>query len=146
MIQRIQSIYLFLAAAAAFGLFVLPFASTSNSISASALFADGLYNLQDNIGLLVLFAAAGALSLIAIFLFKNRKSQSLIGRFSIVANIIGLVLAIILFMQDRTTLGNATPEDGLGLYLPIVFLIFGLLAQRAIGKDEKLVRSMDRLR
>jgi len=146
MIQRIQTIYLILASGAAFGLLALPFASTTNAVAASTLFADGMYNLQDNIGLLVLFAGAGLLSLIAVFLFKNRKTQSLLGRFSIVANIIGLVLAIILFMQDRDALGAATPEDGMGLYLPIVFLVFGLLAQRAINKDEKLVRSMDRLR
>lgn len=146
MIQRIQSIYLFLAAGAAFGLFALPFANTGSNVATSTLFSDGLYNLNDNIGLLALFAGAGLLSFIAIFLFKNRKSQLLVGRLSIVANLIGLVLAVILFMQDRDSLGAENPSDGLGLYLPLVFLLFGILAQRAINKDENLVRSMDRLR
>jgi len=49
-------------------------------------------------------------------------------------------------MQDQDSLGNVTPDDGMGLYLPFVFLLFGFLAQRFIQKDEKLVQSMDRLR
>jgi len=146
MIQRIQSIFLFLASGAAFGLFGLPFAKTDASVANSTIFSDGLYTITDNVALLALFAGAGALSLIAIFLFKNRKTQLLVGRLSLVANLIGLILAVILFMQDKETLGTQNPTDGLGLYLPIVFFVFGILAQRAIGKDEKLVSSMDRLR
>ncbi len=146
MIQRIQSIFLFLAAASAFGLFALPFASTATQVQSSAIFADGLYNLNDNIALLILFGLAGVLALVSIFLFKNRKTQMMVGRFSIVANVIGLVLALALFMRERDMLGAAEPDDGLGLYLPLVFLVFGVLALRFINKDEKLVRSSDRLR
>jgi len=146
MIQRIQSIFLLLASAAAFGLFGLPFASTSEGVSSSALFADQIFSIMDSPFLLGLFCLAGGLSLISIFLFRNRKTQLLVGRLAIVANLIGLVLAIILFIQDQKNLGAAEPNDGFGLYLPLLFLVFGLLAQRYILKDEKLVRSMDRLR
>lgn len=146
MIQRIQSIFLLLASAAAFGLFGLPFASTAEGVSSSALFSDQLFSITDSPFLLALFCLAGGLSLISIFLFRNRKTQLLVGRLAIVANLIGLVLAIILFIQDQQNLGSAEPSDGLGLYLPLLFLVFGLLAQRYILKDEKLVRSMDRLR
>jgi len=146
MIQRIQSIFLFLASGAAFGLFGLPFAKTDAAIASSTIFSDGLYTITDNVALLALFAGAGALSLIAIFLFKNRKTQLLVGRLSLVANLIGLILAVILFMQDRGSLGTQNPSDGLGLYLPVLFFVFGILAQRAINKDEKLVQGMDRLR
>jgi len=146
MIQRIQTLFLLLASGSAFGLFALPFAQTNETVSTSDLFSDGLYTIQDNIGLLSIFAAAGLLSFIAIFMFKKRKNQLLLSRIAIVANIIGLVLAVLLFMQDQETLGNVTPDDGMGLYLPIVFLLFGFLAQRFIQKDEKLVQSMDRLR
>jgi len=146
MIQRIQSVFLLLAAAAAFGLFALPFASTNKAIANSSIFQDNLYDINDHIGLLVLFCGAGALAFISIFLFKNRKTQLLVGRLAIIANIIGLVLAIALFMNDRGTLGEQTPDDGLGIFLPIAFLIFAFLAQRFISKDDKLVKSMDRLR
>lgn len=146
MIQRIQSIFLFLAAVAAFSLFVFPFATTDRAVADSAIFADQLYTIQDNVALLALFAIAGGLAFVSIFLFNNRKTQLLVGRLAVVANLIGLVLAIILFLNDRQTLGSADPADGVGLFLPFVFLIFGVLALRYINKDEKLVRSMDRLR
>lgn len=146
MIQRVQTIFLFLAAAAAFGLFALPFATTSTAVQASGLFADSSFNLNDHIALLILFCLAGGLALVSIFLFNNRKIQMTLGRLAIVANIIGFVLAIILFMQDRDNLGAATPDDAMGSLLPLAFLIFGVLALRYINKDEKTVRSMDRLR
>ena len=147
MIQRIQSIFLLLAAISAFGLFALPFATTSSEVAASANFADATYNINDHIGLLVLFAVAGALSFISIFLFKNRKTQLLVGRFSIIAIIIGLVMAIVLYHNDSAVIPDTVQiEDQAGIYMPAIFLVFALLAQRFITKDEKLVRSADRLR
>lgn len=147
MIQRIQSIYLLLAALSGFGLFASPFATTSSSVDTSNLFADSTYNVQDNIGLLVLFAVAGALALAAIFLYNNRPNQLKLAQFAIVANVVGLALAVILFWQDGLIGNNEVAvNDGIGAYLPFGFLLFGILALRAIGKDEKLVKSMDRLR
>ncbi len=147
MLQRVQTIFLFLAAAAAFALFALPFATTSQQVAASVNFSDGFYDLQDNVGLLVLFLGAGVLTLISIFLFKNRKNQLLLGRFAIIANLIGLVLAIVLYYNDSDKIpDHVAIEDGFGLYMPILFLIFALLAQRYIIKDNRLVSSMDRLR
>lgn len=146
MIQRIQTLFLLLAAAAAFSLFAFPFATTPQGIETSEMFSDGLYNLSDNIALQILFSLAGILAFVSVLLFKNRKTQLLVSRIAIVANIIGLVLAMALFIRDWEKLGSVDPEDGLGVYLPILFLIFSLLAIRFINKDENLVQSMDRLR
>lgn len=146
MIQRIQTVFLFLAAASGFGTLAAPFATTPEMVQESALFADGTYATDDNIGLAVLFALAGALALGAIFLFKKRQVQLKLNRFAIIANILGFVLAIILFWQDLSSLGNTSLNDGAGAFLPFSFLLFAILAQRFIKKDEKLVRSMDRLR
>ncbi len=147
MLQRIQSLFLFLAGGASFGLFGLPFASTDENVVQSAIFGDSLYNLNDHIALIIFFALAGVLSLVAIFLFKNRPLQLKLGRFAFIANLIGLILAVVLFFQDSPTLGRMEVEDELGLFLPILSLIFILLGLRFIGKDEKLVRSsLDRLR
>jgi amino acid permease len=146
MIQRIQTIYLALAAACAFGLFGLPFATSTKIAATSSLFSDGIYNINDHIALLALFCGAGALVFISIFLFNNRKQQLLMGRFAIIANIIGCIVTGIFFVQDRDNLGEMMPDDGLGVFLPILFLVFAFLAQRGISKDEKLVRSADRLR
>ncbi|MEM8528544.1 MAG: DUF4293 domain-containing protein [Bacteroidota bacterium] len=149
MIQRIQSIFLFLASAACFGLFGLPFASTEQPIAASELFADSEYEITDHIALIILFAGAGLMALIAIFMFKNRPLQLNLSRVSFIAAIIGFVLGLILFFNDGI-MENAekmpNPSDGFGVILPIVAGVFTLLAIRAISKDEKLVRSSDRLR
>ncbi len=146
MIQRIQSIFLLLASGSAFSLFAFPFAQ-AQAMSQSTVFADGIYNLQDNIGLLVLFSLAGLLTFVGIFLFRNRKTQLLVNRLAIVANIIGLILTVVLFMNDKPNMAaNVTPDDGIGVYLPFVFLVFAFLANHFINKDEKLVQSMDRLR
>lgn len=146
MIQRIQTIYLALAAACAFGLFALPFATSAQSTDATSLFADGIYNINDHTALLALFCAAGALALISIFLYNNRKQQLLMGRFAIIANVIGIILVLIFLYQDGAQAGEAVVNEQLGVGLPILFIVFALLAQRGISKDEKLVRSADRLR
>lgn len=145
MIQRIQSVFLLLAACAAFLLFAFPFATAAKQ-GKSAIFSDGVYNLQDNPFLLTLFCAAGLLAFISIFLFRDRKRQLLLGRIAITLNVIGFVLGVFLFMQDADNMNQATVSDGIGVYLPIIFLVFAFLATYFINKDEKLVRSMDRLR
>ncbi len=146
MIQRIQSILLLLAAAAAFALFKLPFGSSATSIATSSLFSDRLFDIQDHIALLGLFCLAGALALIAIFLFKNRPWQLKLSRFSIIANILGIIMGIVLFMQDAENMGTEIPKEEMGLGLPVLSIIFTLFAIRFINKDEALVQSMDRLR
>lgn len=146
MIQRIQSVFLLLAAIAAFSLFAFPFADSNTALEGSLL-ADQEYGIQDHVGLLALFCIAGGLSFVSIFLFNNRKNQLLVARIALVANIIGLVLAVILFVNDKVIAAStADVDDGMGLYLPILFTLFAILAQHFINKDEKLVRSMDRLR
>jgi peptidoglycan/LPS O-acetylase OafA/YrhL len=144
MIQRIQTIYLLLAAVAAFLLFILPFAQT-NTATAMGIFQDNFYTIFDNIALLGLFVGAGVMALIAIFLFKNRPLQLRIGLLSLFLTIAGTGVAIFLFFQNQTE--NATAvKEGFGLGMPVFSSIFTLLAQRAIRKDERLVRSADRLR
>ena len=146
MIQRIQSIFLFLAAASGFGVLALPFATTSADVQASSLFADKTYSSGDSIGLLILFLLAGALSLAAIFLYQNRKLQLKIGKIALGADLFGLALAVALFWQDSANTATASISSGVGAFLPVVYLVFGVLALRAIKKDEALVRSADRLR
>ncbi len=148
MIQRIQTIYLAIAAFAALALIFLPFAATPSPVLSSPLFEDGKYNLHDNIALLLLFIAAGLLSLAAIFLFNNRPLQMNLIRVAFVANFIGLILAILLFLRDDIMRSDAltNPSDGLGILLPIMVGVMLVLALRNIDKDEKLVRSTNRLR
>ncbi|MCP3933207.1 MAG: DUF4293 domain-containing protein [Bacteroidetes bacterium] len=146
MIQRIQSVFLLLAAAASFSLFGFPFASTNQEVSASGIFNDALYSIEDHIVLTIVFCLAGGLAFISIFLFKKRKLQLSFSRISIIASVIGLVLGVILYMQDSNTLGEAVIKDEYGLFMPVFAIVFTLLAIRFINKDNKIVSSMDRLR
>ena len=110
------------------------------------MFADRLYSIQDQIALLVIFSVAAALALAGIFLFNNRSLQMRLAQISFIANFIGLFLAIILFVQDPVMSSATKVDDSWGLYLPLISLVFLILALRSINKDDKLVRSMDRLR
>lgn len=146
MIQRIQTIFLLLAAATDFSVLALPFASTDEALQASTLFSDKIFSIGDNIGLLVLFALAGALALAAIFLYNKRQLQIKIGQGALVADILATLLAATLFWQDHSNIGSASINGRVGGYLPLLFIVFTLLAIRGIKKDENLVRSADRLR
>lgn len=146
MIQRIQSIFLLLSGVACFGLLALPFAATAEPVAQSVFFADGLFNILDHPAIMAIFLVAGGLSLLSIFLYKNRTNQARLAQLAIVANIIGLILAVVLFMQDAAVQTEVVVDDKLGLFLPPISLVFLFLAIRAIRKDDKVVRSMDRLR
>ena len=144
MIQRIQSIFLLLAAGASLGLFGLPFASGSDT-EQNVLLADGVFNLQDHIGLIIAFAGAGALALIAIFLFKNRSLQVKISLASLLFIIGGIGWGTyLLFSQAGESINSLS--IGLGTFLPLLGIILTIVANRYIKKDDKLVKSMDRLR
>lgn len=146
MIQRIQTVYLVLAAACGFGALALPLATTGKAIESSELFSDAAFTVQDNPGLLALFAIAGVLAVVAVFLYKNRPVQMKVTRFALIADIVGLVLTVILFWRDLNNVGAEEIGDGTGAYLPLAFILFAILALRGIRKDENLVRSADRLR
>jgi len=146
MLQRIQSIFLLLAGGASLGSFGLPFATTSKAVEGSTIFADAAYTVQDQMALMILFGLGGALALISLFTFKNRTLQMRLSIFAFIANLIGVIFGVLYFMQNSADTGSQAIDDGLGIYLPVAAMILLLLAFRFINKDEKLVKSMDRLR
>jgi len=143
MIQRLQSIFLLLASGSCFGLFGTDAADSPAPVADSTLFQDASFNVFDSPVLIGAFALAGVLLLASIFLFKNRPLQSKIAMVSILAVVIGVGFGLYLFFTARVPAG-VTPDVGLGL--PLVAIIFGILAGKYIKADEKLVRSADRLR
>jgi len=145
MIQRLQSVFLLLSALAMGALFFLPFADSD--ISTSQFLSDKVYDVQDHIVLSILAGGAALLSLIAIFLYKNRGTQLRIGIFATIFCILLMVTAVLLFYNEASSMAaEAQINDQAGMYLPIAALLFSGLAIHFIRKDEKLVKSMDRLR
>ena len=143
MIQRIQTIFLLLASGAALSLFALPLATTSEAKADSVLFADAAFNIQDGPVMMGTFALAGLLLLVTIFLFNNRKLQMTLTKVGLFLTGVGIGAGAYLYFNDQAA-DAANPATGIAL--PVLVLIFGVLAHRYINKDEKLVRSVDRLR
>jgi len=136
MIQRIQTVYLLLAAGFSAGLiFVFHLWITSENVKVFAM---------DELLYFGLFLGSAALSLLSIFMFKNRKFQFVLGRLNIILNFILLGLLV---YQSLNVSGEAlVSEKGIGIFLPILSIVLLVLANKAIKKDEDLVKSVDRLR
>ncbi len=142
MIQRIQSVFLFLAALCVLGPVILPLA-TGPATESYSLFADAKLDGQDSPALLIMWGLAAVLALVAIFLFRNRKIQIWLTGLYILLVVAALGFGIYLLLSE------GHPEEilpGWGLLSLLAGLVFSLLARNRIRKDEKLVRSMDRLR
>jgi hypothetical protein len=140
MIQRIQSIWLLLAAACAFITIRLPFYSGHKIDDPQKLYS--ALNATTNMLLLILTVAVGIVSLVLIFLFKDRKMQM---RITIAALLVSLLN---IFLYYNETKKFIAAESSLDLSCVFVFAIPVLLflAFRGIYKDQKLVKSVDRLR
>jgi len=145
MIQRIQTIFLLLAALSFGALFLLPMATSS--VSTAHFMADQVYGVQDHLALLSIAIFAIGVSVLAIVLFKNRKLQR---RLVFLIIILAIAQAITAYFLLKMDLGDSILTAGLhmqpGMFLPFLGIVFSILAGYYIGKDEKLVKSMDRLR
>ena len=79
------------------------------------------------------------LSIYAIFQFKNRQLQRLISSFARLMLTVALLLIVFIYRQDGQSLGLGM----LLLFIPFISLI---AASFFINRDEKLVKSADRIR
>jgi hypothetical protein len=136
MIQRIQSIYL----ALAFGITaILPFIFHLWKLENG----ETVY-FMSNILYILLFGLSTTLSIVSLISFKKRQQQFVMNRLNIILNLILLGL----FVYRTLTVSGETvvSEKGIGMFLPIVAIFLLVLANKAIKKDEDLVKSVDRLR
>ncbi len=136
MIQRIQTLYLLVAVVISAGLIFVFDLYTDNNQT--------LVYAKDNYTYLALFLGSALLSLISIFRYKNRKSQFVLGRLNIILNFI--LLGVFVYQSLNVSGETEVSEKGIGIILPIFSIVFLALANKAIKKDEDLVKSVDRLR
>jgi hypothetical protein len=139
MLQRMQSVWLFLAAVST--ILTLKFSFFSgNKLGGNQVKAFEYLTATSSMLILVLTIALISGILIDIFLYKNRKLQL---RITIIAIIVSLLDIFLYYKQTQKFVeGNYDLTAVLSLAVP-VFLI---LAARGIYKDQKLVKSLDRLR
>ena len=149
MIQRIQTVYLILAIICMATTLFTPFSFYILNEQVVTLKAFEINNgINDIFGrfpyYVPIFASLG-LSILAIAKYKDRKKQLLFGKI----NYLAILLSIVFIMMDVTFIAeqlSVQENYHIGAFLPVATLPFIFLANRAIKKDEKLIKSLDRLR
>ncbi|RMA57841.1 DUF4293 domain-containing protein [Ulvibacter antarcticus] len=136
MLQRIQTIYLLISAlvmGALYLWFPVVLDTSGNTI----------IDRSEPLVFILIFVSI-ALAIISILTFKKRQLQFVLNRLNIISNFVLLGV----FVYRSLTLSGETlvSEKGIGVLLPIISIVFLVLANKAIKKDEDLVKSVDRLR
>jgi peptidoglycan/LPS O-acetylase OafA/YrhL len=139
MIQRIQSVYLLVAGIFAALTYKFPFYS-GNLVGKDNVQKFEKLTASSNFLLMIFTAGLTAGALIIIFLYKNRKQQLWLTLAAAALSVLNLVFY---FSGIKNfTSGNISLTAVLALGIPVLLL----LAARGTWKDEKLVKSLDRLR
>ena len=148
MIQRIQTVWMILAAIAVFLTIKFSFYSGTLALqnganAVTSMATDGSYQLVTATGnflILILTSALGTGIIINIFLFKHRSIQIRI----IIASI--LVECLVIYLYIRETQKFSQGNFNIWAILHVLILLFLVLAARGIYKDSKLIKESNRLR
>jgi hypothetical protein len=150
MLQRIQTLFLLLAAAAMLVASVTPLAffiyeGDKVTLEAMGVYLDGTLN-DSTWGQFALGMVSSVLSLITVFLYKQRMLQIRLSVFNVLLMIgfylyFGFIIYKLLPMETLEF-----QKVGVGIIMPLIALILTILAIRNIGADEALIRSLNRLR
>lgn len=149
MIQRKQTLFLLIAVICCVILYFSPVAHIKSNGLEYVFHISGIRSVAPGSGfgistlpLLVLLGLIGAISSAGIFLYKNRPFQARICILGIVLTaVLGCFLVFHIFSTNASEVNIAH-----GLFIPLPILVFLFLALRGIRKDEKLVKSLDRIR
>lgn len=141
MIQRIQSLWLLLAAICGGLTFQFPFYSGTRMLGEPPQPTPNVeMTATFNVPIIIFMVIAIVGAVHAIFSYAKRKYQFTITFVSMLASIVALVL---LFLATSEFDGGGVRIESL-LYFAVPVFLF--LAARGIRSDDKLVKSMDRLR
>jgi hypothetical protein len=136
MIQRIQTIWMFLAALCALLSIKLPFYVGTNTSGVASYQLNG----AETILLLIITVATGVVPLVAIFLYKDRKMQL---RLCVVAMLLE-VITLLLYYREYAQYTQGT--FALTAILQAAVLAFLFLAIKGIRNDNQIIRDSERLR
>ncbi len=155
MIQRIQSIYLLLAALCSGLLLAAPLYNIETATATYQLFLGGMVqtNPKDTIltsqpAILAVGILLTLFPIIILFLYKKRQVQMRLAVSAMMANTAMLLLLVGIVNKsiEHITELHVKETYGFGLILPALSIVFLFLANKAIRKDDNLIRSADRLR
>jgi hypothetical protein len=140
MIQRRQSLWLLLSTLAAILCYMFPFAVGGEIVGKATVPVTLPLDSGSRFLLLILTGATLILSTVIIFLFKNRKQQMQLC-------LLGLLLAVLLIILYIIQMNKLIkPVLALSCIFPFVILVGYFMAFRDIRKDEKLIKTLDKLR
>ncbi len=153
MIQRIQSIFLFLSFGFLIAMLIFDIAeiNLANNITFtfSAFGIDGIEQSSDNQLIImlpagILIVVSALLGIVTIFLYKKRILQKRLGVYNIII-LFGL-MGLLYYLPNYTIEDVVDVSYLLPSTFPLISIILTVLANRGIAKDENLVRSLDRIR
>lgn len=136
MIQRIQTLYLALTAI----LSILAAFLIKNLAQTDESIIFGLTIKGDQIT----FFIAAILAVFSIFLYKKRINQFIVNRLNIILNL--FLLGFFVYRSLNLPGESLLSQKGIWIVVPIVSIVLLILANKAIKRDEDLVKSVDRLR
>ncbi|MHA6248683.1 DUF4293 domain-containing protein [Pontibacter sp. CAU 1760] len=166
MIQRIQTVFLFLLIVAMVAVLFLPLWSKTDAVTGETVVLTA-WNLKSTIlnadgdptgpgtlpqrGTIIIGLLAIAAAVVAayeIFQFKSRLNQMKLGLLNtlVLASLIGSILYYALYVGTDMVQAEGNGSYHAGFYMPLLALLLNALANRFIKRDEDLVRSVDRLR
>lgn len=157
MIQRIQSVYLLMAVLFNVGMAFLPVFSLSEpdlnlrvyAFTQSITDVSGMSVTKPAPWLILLSTSLAIIAtVVVIFMYKDRKKQIRLCYSLYILQALIIVLALVWITTNlqiplNEVISKAHP---LSLIFPVVSMWWIFMAQRAIKKDEELVRSVDRIR
>ena len=136
MLQRIQSIYLLLVALLmALVPIWLPVWVNASGENVFAIHKTFIFTA---------FIISALLAFITIFLFKNRKLQFVLNRLNMILNV--TLLGFFVYWSLNLSGETEISEKGIAMFIPVISIVLLVLSNKAIKKDEDLVKSVDRLR
>lgn len=150
MIQRIQTVYILVATILATLMLFLPWVtyySDATSLVFSVFGDDSTATKSAN--MLVSIAVSIVLTAVSLFMYSNRKKQMKLVRFAMIFNVLTFINFGVLHyinIDSITAEGELSMSYGIAPALVLVNLVLLWLANKAIKKDDDLVKSVDRLR
>ena len=136
MIQRIQTLYLLIVGLVSG---ILPFfLNLWVEVGGKEVFA------QDEVLVSLVFYIVTVLAVVSIVMYKKRQNQFVVNRLNMILNL--FLLGFFVYRSLSLSGETVVSEKGIGMLIPVFSIVFLVLANRAIKKDEVLVKSVDRLR
>jgi Ca2+/Na+ antiporter len=140
MIQRQQTLWLLLATVAAVFTFMFDFAIGHELLKNTSMTPDKEIIAGSNFFTLLLTIASIGVSFVTIFMFKDRKLQM---RLCLLGLVISIIIIVIYFLEMKKLVSAKLLLSAL---LPVAVIAGYFMAFKNIRKDEKLVKSLDKLR